>query len=221
MFTLSDLLSTYYTYDQQRTIEITERLNRLRQQIVSQLLTIRQAESKFIQAQQHCLDQMRLYLTADARTLLKTPAFEAFVELLLSRLEGAVSPADALHIAPTPDAWQLNCVPIEIHLHEVERMQFDNPDGTEGSVAVMRMQVEINDWQQPVHVSTHSLRRRSEVAAAIKEIMSQLPRVDDCCDGRTTQLKLSVTQELACLVLYVAQLFNVDSMGAHFEEFKL
>lgn len=214
MSTFNDLLSTYDAYEQQKTIEITDRLARLRQQLASQLLTLRQEESKFVTAQQSCLDQLRPHLATDARALLKTPQFAAFVEFLLEQqAQDAMRSNPLLQVAPSPTFWLLNSVPIALRLHEIERIQLDTLDGVDGEGAVMRMQVTLNDWQQLVHVSTHALRQQFQGAAAIEQIRSQLPRVDANCD-ESAHLKLVVVQEIACLVLYVARLFSLHSLTA-------
>lgn len=222
MLTLGELLATYDAYEQQRTIETSDRLDRLRQQIASQLLTIRQEESRLIQAQQDCLEQMRPDLAIDARVLLKTPQFAAFVQSLLEQAEcDAIDSPITLCFAPAPAFWLLNSVPTAIHLQEIEQIQFDTPDGADAGDTVMRMQVGINGWQRPVHVSTHALDRWSEGVAQIEQIVTQLPQVDPCLDGGLVRLKLVVVQELACLVLYVSQLFNLDGKPAHLQGFDL
>ncbi|BAU16123.1 hypothetical protein LEP3755_66900 (plasmid) [Leptolyngbya sp. NIES-3755] len=222
MLTLGELLATYDAYQQQRTIAMSDQLNRLRQQITSQLLTIRQEESKLIQAQQDCLDQMRPALATDARVLLKTPQFAAFIESLLEQTEcDAISPPMTLRLALTPAFWLLNSVPTAIHLQEIEQIQFDTPDGADAGDAVIRMQVEVDGWQQPVHVSVHALDRWSERVAQIEQILTQLPQVDPCLDGGIARLKLVVVQELACLVLFVGQLFNLNVRVVHFQGFDL
>ncbi|MBD3886865.1 hypothetical protein IFO70_35115 [Phormidium tenue FACHB-886] len=220
-FSFEALLSAYDAFQQQKTIEVTEQLKQLQQQLSAQLVAIRQEEAKFITAQQNCLDLMRPYLAGDARTLLKTPQLATFVESLLGQLEAnAICPAAVLQIAPSPEFWLLNSIPIPLRLYEIEQVQCDTPDGKNEAGAGMRMQIEISGWQQLVFVSAHSLQQEFGVAAAIEQILSQLPSVDSSEGENDAYLKQVAIQELACVVLYVGSVFNIESRTAQLDEFE-
>ncbi|GAP97968.1 hypothetical protein [Leptolyngbya sp. NIES-2104] len=219
MLTLNDLLSTYDACTQQRMSDVTEQLARLRQEIETQCLSIKQAESELLQAQQHCLDQMRSHFAADARALLKTPQFSAFIEFLVEAVAGDRIGSDPLLVPPSPTFWLLQSREIALHLRDIESIQLDNLDGTPGA-AVIRMQVAIQDWQQPVHIFPQGLRQQSQVAAVLNQIQSQFPQPDPQGDGMA-YLNRVVIQELACVVLYVARLFSLNWVIAINEGFEL
>lgn len=219
MLTLNDLLFTYDAYTQQRTSDVTEQLARLRQEIATKCLSIKQAESELLQSQQHCLDQMRPHFAADARALLKTPQFAAFIEFLVESVVSDRIGSDPLLVPPSPTFWLLQSREIALHLCDIECLQLDNPDATDG-IAVIRMQVEIQDWQQPIHIFPQGLRQQSQVAAVLNQIQSQFPQPDPQGDG-VPYLNRVVIQELACVVLYVARLFSLNWVISINEGFEL
>jgi hypothetical protein len=89
MTSLSELIVSYTKTQQQKVAQIGEQLNRLQQQLASQLLTIRERESKFIASQQNILDQIRPLLALDARSLLTVDEFEQSVRSLLQNIDAA------------------------------------------------------------------------------------------------------------------------------------
>ncbi|MBN8560111.1 MAG: hypothetical protein J0L70_06280 [Leptolyngbya sp. UWPOB_LEPTO1] len=219
MLTLSDLLSTYDAYAQQRTSGVTEQLARLRQEIETKRLSIERTEIELLQAQQHCLDQMRPHFEADARAVLKTPQFAAFIDFLVESGASDLSSSDPLLVAPSPTFWLLPSTSIALHLRDIENLQRDNPDGTDGG-AVVQLQVAINDWQQLIHVSTEPLRQQCQITAILDQIQSQFPRTEPDDPG-IARLYQVVAQELACVVLFVARLFSLDRITAINEGFEL
>ncbi|MGG6270961.1 hypothetical protein ACQ4M3_42215 [Leptolyngbya sp. AN03gr2] len=219
MLTLSDLLSTYDAYTQRRTSDVFEQLARLRQDIATKRMSIEQVESELLQAQQHCLDQMRPHFAADARALLKTPQFAAFVESLIEAVASDRIGSDPLLVPPSPTFWLIQSTSIALHLRDIECLQLDNRDGTDG-IAVIRIQVALQDWQQSVHVLLQGLRQQSQVVAVLNQIQSQFPQPDPQGDG-VPYLSRVVIQELACVVLYIARLFSLNWVIAINQSFEL
>lgn len=220
MLTLNDLLSTYDACAQQRTSDVTEQLARLRQEIETKRLSIERTEIELLQAQQHCLNQMRPHFEVDARAVLKTPQFAAFIDFLVeSGASDRIGSAHSLLIAPSPTFWLLPSTSIALHLRDIENLQRDNPDGTDGG-AVVQLQVAINDWQQLIHVSTEPLRQQCQITAILDQIQCQFPRAEPD-DAGIARLYQVVAQELACVVLFVARLFSLDRITAINEGFEL
>jgi len=149
-------------------------------------------------------------LAADARAVLNTQPFAAFIEFLLESVASDRISSAPLLIAPSPTFWLLHSQPIALHLRNIECLQLDNRDGTDGDT-VIRMQVAIQDWQQPVHVFSQELRQQCQVAKVFNQVQSQFPLTDPGGD-EIPYLNQVVIQELACVVLYVARLFGLNQV---------
>jgi hypothetical protein len=201
MYSFQALLAAYEVFEQQKTITI---------EVSDPQFPLTQDEFSFIEAQQYCLDLMRPHLATDARIVLKTLQFNAFLKSLLQLGKDGSSPVDGLHVTATPVAWLLNSVPTALHLREIELIECDTADGM-NETTVIRMQVGSEEWQQLIHVSAHSIERRFGVAVAIEQIVNQfqLPNDDHYHDESLAQLNQVALQEIACLVLYMAGLFNI------------
>jgi hypothetical protein len=220
MLTFKELLETYYVFRHERTVQTTDQLNRLRQQVESQLLTIREREFEFVTAQQNILDQLRPQLATDARVLFSTPEFQTFVESLLRRFEtNVITNSYSQQIAPTPDAWLLSSLPFALQLHDIEMIHPDNSDVPNLLDTGIKLRIELADWQHRVFVLIYSTRLWFETIPQVEQSILQQPFSGTVSQSIATQLQPILAQELTCLLVYIETLFHINIQAEQFECF--
>jgi hypothetical protein len=230
MFNLDSLLTIYLTLQQENEDELHRQLRQLQQQVMAQLEAIQAQEQTFHASQHEVLDQIRSHLATDARSLAFTDAFHAFVETLPTSSENKL---EAKLIAPlfdqNPTAWRLHSVNASVKLEPIELLYEEGVDEDEVyTLYFIRMGMQIGSWRQIINVTTVTLtddsaisyspllhKRWAEVVEQLKTDPPPLPRgFGDSRKNRSTKQKATpdqqaLIQELACLVLFVASLFNV------------
>lgn len=150
MYSLNELITSYSKAGRQKAAQIRDQLNRLQQQLASQLLTIRQRESEFIAIQENVLDEIRPLLALDARSLLSVDEFEQFVRSLLENIDVAgIKSSLSLQISPNSNDWILHTLPMPLQLEEIEIVSSDKPAASMGGI---RVQVEMRSWQQIIFI---------------------------------------------------------------------
>jgi hypothetical protein len=230
MFTLDSLLTIYLTLQQENEDEIHRQIRQLQQQVMTQLEAIQAQEKTFHTSQHEVLDQIRSHLATDARSLTLTDAFQAFVETLPNSPENKL---EAKPITPlfdqNPTAWRLHSLSTAVKLDPIELLYEEGVDEDEVyTLYFIRMGLQIGSWRQIINVTTATLtddsaisyspllhKQWAEVVEQLKTDPPPLPRgFGDSRKNRSTNRKTTpdqqaLIQELACLVLFVASLFNV------------
>jgi len=201
MSNLGELLSTYSKLQQQRMIDITDRLARLHQQFAAGMLTIQEFERQFIAAENKVLDQIRLLLATDARSRLATREFRDFARSLHENLDAEATQTSALLQTPIdPDEWQLRTLPTCLQLQNIETVLAHDPTYVaithEGG---MRMQVGLGTWQQLIFIPNDSARQWLQIAHQLQRTQMDLPVEAD--------LQFDLIQEIVCLLACVTTLF--------------
>jgi hypothetical protein len=230
MFTLDSLLTIYLTLQQENEDEIHHQIRQLQQQVMTQLEAIQAQEKTFHASQHEVLDQIRSHLATDARSLAFTDAFQAFVETLPTSSENRLATKS---IAPlfnqNPTAWRLHSLNTSLKLDPVELLYEEGVDEEEVyTLYFIRMGMQIGSWQQIINVTTATLTDDSAIsyspllhkqwAEVVEQLETDPPLLsrgfDDSRKKHSTTRKATpdqqaLVQELACLVLFVASLFNV------------
>jgi hypothetical protein len=233
MFNLDSLLTIYLTLQQENEDEIHRQIRQLQQQVMAQLEAIQAQERTFHTSQHEVLDQIRSHLATDARSLVFTDAFQAFIETLPTSSENKLA---AKPIAPlfdqNPTAWRLHSLNASLKLDPIELLCEEGVDEDEVyTLYFIRIGMQIGSWQQIINVTTATLtddsaisyspllhKQWAEVVEQLKTDPPPLPRgFGDSRKNRSTKRKATpdqqaLIQELACLVLFVASLFNVHAV---------
>lgn len=204
MTSLSELIASYSKTGRQKTAQIRDQLNRLQQQLASQLLTIRQRESEFIAIQENILDEIRPLLALNARSLLSVDEFEQFVRSLLENIDAAgIKSSLSLQISPNPSEWILHTLPLPLQLRNIEIIGSGKSAASTGGI---RVQVGVGSWQQTIFIPmAGSQSSWLAIAQQMQEQVMELPIAANLQDG--------LMQELVILLAYVSSLFWIDPLA--------
>lgn len=233
MFTLDSLLTIYLTLQEENEEELHSQIRQLQQQVMTQLKVIQAQEKKFHASQHEVLDKIRSHLAEDARSLTFTHAFQAFVQTLTTSTANKLA---ARPIVPLfdqdPTSWRLHRLKPVLKLDPIELLYEEGEDENEVyTLYFIRTGMQIGSWQQVVNVTTATLtddsvisyspllhKQWSEVIEQLETDPPQLPlgfggsSKKRSAKQQTTPDQHALMQELACLVLFVASLFNVYSV---------
>lgn len=201
---LNELITSYTKTQRQKAAQIGNQLNRLQQQLASQLLTIHEQESEFIASQENILGQIRPLLALDARSLLSVDEFEQFVRSLLQNIAAAgIQSTLSLQISPNPSKWTLNTLPTPLQIRTIEVIASGNSAVSAGGI---RVQVDIGNWQQILFIPmSESQSSWLAIAQQMQEKVVDLPITTDSQEG--------LMQELVILFAYVGSLFWIDHLA--------
>lgn len=210
MFNLNDLLSTCAIMQRQRTADITDRLDRLQQQVASQLLTIRQREAEFISEQNQVLDQIRPLLATDARSLLTMIKFQAFVQSRFQQVAESANQTLSRRIDANPETWRLAKLPDPLQLQDIERAVAIDADAKFPGGRVW-IQVSLGTWQQHLFIPIETSQQESQVIEQLQMTRMDLPI--------EAEFRLDLMQEIGWLLVYIGGLFWVGEVASGVSQF--
>jgi hypothetical protein len=235
MLTLDSLLTTYLTLQQENENEIHGQIRQLQQQVTAQLEAIQAQEETFVDSQHEVLDQLRSHLATDGRSLTFTNGFQTFVQSLFTAAGNKLTANPIVpQFAPDPTTWQLHSLKTPLKLDPIELLWEEGLDEEDelSTLYLIRIGMRMGRWQQVVDISTETLAGNSvtvhlpplhkqwtEVVEQLQASLKRLPlgfgssASKHSSSQRTTSTQQVLVQELACLVLFVAGLFNVYTIA--------
>lgn len=191
--------------------ELVMQINQLKEHIGIELQAIQQHELALTAQQSAQLDQLRVHLAIDARSLLHTGDFQAFVHSMVRQGDGE------LGRALNPIDWHLGTLPHPLQLENIEAIEQGK---SAGAIAFgVRMTVRLGNWHQvitipigrqgkgaPVHYDPLATPQQwIEVGYQLQQSLRRLPI--------EPEHQLGLAQELGCLLSYVGELFNLRSVA--------
>lgn len=192
---------------QENSQQLFGQLQPMEQPLRQHVQAMQAQELAFAQAQAALLDQLRPYLSADARSLLLTSHFHAFTRSLRKQAR--------LNLTPAPTKWVLPSLAVPLQIHSLETTtQVAIEEAQASTVFALQLQVGLGQWQPLVTLSTaiahYTATTRYRTVEAIEqwqEANQQLqPTLQQLPIARSRQAKLA--QELAVVFAYVAATFN-------------
>ncbi|WP_143467579.1 hypothetical protein [Leptolyngbya ohadii] len=230
MATLNESLAAYYAIERQKAHEITEQARQLQQAIVAQLCSLQAKELTFIKRQQQALEAVRSHLALDARSLLQTAEFIAFVQDLRN-WRSTVKPdtAGLIQVAPNVAEWQLHQLSTSIRLTQIEALKEDDVDEAVGAYTSyqLAMILEVGDWQQALCIPTAIVDCDPLHYQDVNNGWSRWQAIFDCLYPMTPPIpfvmgdsavsspeRLILTQELSYLIAYTGELFTLSRFAA-------
>lgn len=227
---LSEALTTYSMIEQQKVAAITAQAQQLQQLIVAQLGRLQMQELTFLQRQQQTLDTVRTHLAKDARSLLHTAEFLAFVQDFWSSRQTVEPDAlGLLQVASDPTNWQLHQLSTPVRLTGIEALEEDAVDKDAGAYTsyTLAMLLEVGSWQQalalPVAIVTptppryqdapHRWNHWQAIVACLDAAHPSIPFAVNGPTAASLQRQL-LTQELSYLITYTSELFTLSRFAA-------
>lgn len=231
MLTLNESLATYYAIEQQKVGDITAQAQHLQQTILKQLCALQIQELGFIERQQQALDVIQSCLAEDARSLLSTAEFAAFVQALYEAIEGAEeNEANPLQITSEASTWQLHKLPVAVRLTDIETVQEKGVDVGAGPFTSYEtaMGIEVGSWQQALYIPTaivdhappHDQNANSgwarwqAVFGCLQAMNPPIPLSFDDLTAIAPCQHLAMMQELSFLMVYTSELFTLSRFAA-------
>lgn len=238
MLNLDSLLTAHSSLKQQSGTQINAQLEELRQQVATQLQMIQEQEEGFVTKQREILDQMRPCLAHDARSLTTTKTFQAFVQSLSAELAAPLRWRPTIpQITTDPTTWHLHTLKDPLQVNQIEVLWEERVD-EEGesdcyTVYFVRMALQMGRWQEVIDIATENLTDNSELIRTpipafkqwleligqLQSSMGQLPLgfghsvSKRSSSKRVTPAQQMLTQELACLLVFVGEVFNVYTVA--------
>ncbi|MBW4694185.1 MAG: hypothetical protein KME27_20775 [Lyngbya sp. HA4199-MV5] len=217
----SQILSAYTALQHQKRKEITTQLQQVHDRFAQQLQAVQQQEQKFVNTQADLLNQLRHQLAIDARSLLLTPNFQDYLQVLLEQDIWRYS--QLRFQLPTSDLsnWLIPTLEFPVQLV----VQMNQPD--EETVDVnhcIEMTVGVGLWQQNLRIPTVTINDENLNYPGAYDTEQQWlttgqhlkQSIESEPFGFVVSPNLSSTQhsqlimELTCLLAYVTQLFNLN-----------
>lgn len=211
MSAISDLVSTCYGLRQQTVQHITVQIEQLRRHAQAQMAAIRQWERSSSSAQQTILEQLRPHLATDARSLLLTAEFAAFVQELRSELKAVDF---RLQVQPPLKDWVLPTLSVALQVHDIEarsQQGISHPCAFE-----TQMRVQVQDWQHPVVFPAilYATPQRDVAAATHKQWLTVRGDVSAIAAQLTVApAQQQVCQEVFCLLRFIGELFTLRELA--------
>ncbi|MBI4784110.1 MAG: hypothetical protein HY785_22750 [Oscillatoriophycideae cyanobacterium NC_groundwater_1537_Pr4_S-0.65um_50_18] len=223
MQNLDDSLSMYYALRQQKTAEISARIGQIQLQLATELQGLQELEQQLLSAQESVLEQIRLVLETDARSLVSTSQFQEFVRDLLKEVK--VKPKQAcfvLEVAPKTTKWILHTLEQPLQLNQIEVFERTNSyDAGKQSLTryCIHMVIQLGEWRQAFDIPNATAQNNDpdmyhacsaftiwyECDIGIRTAVKQLPVA--------TAKQQRLAQELTCVMAYVCDLFNLYSIA--------
>jgi hypothetical protein len=206
---IQQILFAYHRLTTQYEATLDRDLEALYEQTVTSVINLRRHEDLWLAARSNWVERLRPLLETDARCLLSTSQFTAYVQPLLF-LNRATSQTQSL--AVNPSAWVLKQIKHPLFLGEYEAVYRND---TYSYLLTARL----GTWQQRIQVSVVSFySSSSEFFEAIEqweEALKQIHASFDDFDLGESQ-KALLPQEISCLICYVGQLFELRPKTAWF-----
>lgn len=139
---VEQLLIAYRRLQDQYDAEIDIKLDELSGLIAQFLMGVRQREQPFLRQKSQLVAQINPYLEEDARCLLSTTEFRAFVEQFIKSCQASSGIiAQTLLLTPAPSTWILPRLNTPLQLQNYQLVQED-------SAYLFRLTASLGNWQQ-------------------------------------------------------------------------
>lgn len=223
MQSLDDSLSTYYALRQQKAIEISTRIGQVQQQLAAELQGLQDLEQQLLSAQEGVLEQIRLVLETDARSLLSTSQFQEFVRDLLQEVKAKPKQASfVLEVTPKTTKWILHTLEQPLQVSQIESVERTNSYDDEKQFLTryyIRMLVQLGEWRQIFEIPTATAQNNDPDMYHACSTFTQWYGSDTRMKTAVKQLPVAsakqqrLAQELTCVMAYVCDLFNLYSIA--------
>ncbi|BAU16109.1 hypothetical protein LEP3755_66760 (plasmid) [Leptolyngbya sp. NIES-3755] len=228
--TLTDALIAYDRLRQQHSQQIDPALQALHTQIEQQISELQAEEQGYLDAQNAALSSLRPQIEADARCLLSTQPFIAFVlERTTQRSQYRLG--ERLPVDPDPQQWQLAMQPLPLQIVGYEQQRDDHAYNDENHYTQYsyEMTVQLGSWRKTIDVDTASLSpghpmryQRDDIDAQYYDVAYRLIDIDRYravvpTESEFTELQLDAEQvrqlkeEMSYLLAFVGDLFHLQS----------
>lgn len=196
----------------------------LQQQLAQQMQRIQRQKLAFTNAEVNFLNHLRPLLATDARLLLQVPDFETFVRSMCDRIAAReIEFSGSLNVAPNPADWQLHRLSTPLELHILETTESDLGESAANSV---HLRVKLGTWQQILIIPTLPISSGVDSDDQITGRIQQWRQIRNQLQTTIAQLPIAPysqveVEELACLLIYIGDLFHIDSVVNLFGELQI
>ena len=209
---LNTFLSLYRLIRKQRYATIAPQLEQLSDLITQSINAIAQQEQVLLRIENATLGCVEYRLSTDARELLTTDDFRAFLEKFIADEAVRNLPPEAkVVMINEPDQWQLKTlpVPLQIKRHQVVM---------EPRYAY-RLKFQLGNWQQSLEgaiVTNDSIPHQIEShLSQWTEVLEQLQDAESQLDLDPSQ-QIQLRYELSLLIVYILSLICIHPLSPEF-----
>lgn len=220
-----NLLAIYQTLVREHTIRFEPELGQLRLLVEQRMQEIRQQEQPLIAAQLSELNRITQALSSDARCLISTSEFHAFVQQLLSAPANRwYRSSPTLTVSDNPNTWLLRQLEYPLQLSEYRIIEENDAYDDENYYTSYQysLLVRLGSVGKTIEVRTGRLSYGNPTRYEAYEPQYQQEEIADELEGAIEALNLEASQmttlleEVSCLVCYARSLFGLEPSVANF-----